>query len=81
MSSQSEGRSERAGAVRGAGMDKYKGVPVLVLERAHKRAIERMRDAQSQAALLARAIKRAKREARHNSQKDLQNNLKRPIDN
>ena len=57
-------------------MDKYNGVPLEVMERAHKRAIESMRAAQSQAALLARAIKRAKREARHNSQ----NNLKKGVD-
>ena len=57
-------------------MDKYKGVPVEVMERAHKRAVESMRAAQSQAALLARAIKRAKREARNNSG----NNFQKPLD-
>lgn len=75
VSGRSADKSAKGGAAVSA-VDKYKGVPLAVLERAHKRAAERMRDAQSQAALLARAIKRAKREARHNSE----NKLQKPID-
>ena len=47
--------------------EKYRGIPLDVLERAHRTAMERCRAYQSQADAIAKAIKRAKRDARHNS--------------